>query len=695
MDLVISFIAAALFFGLAGHTLYKGRTVPGFALAASIVLLASIELLDQGALLLGAYTYELKRASVLLESLLPGALLLFSVTYSRSYSARSIPLYCHILLVFSLLFPAAVLYFPLGDFFYAPDLQTERMLFLGDVGYWFYMLIMLYIVVALVNLESTFSSTSGADRWRMKFEAIGLGGMLAVLIFYFSQGLLYRTINMNMLPVKSGVFIIAAAAVAYSRLTRGNGVKVAVSRYVIYRSLTLLLIGAYLLILGIVGEGMKYFGASFGRNAAIFIAFASGILLLAVLFSEQLRRKAKVSIDKHFFAQKHDYRTQWITFTERLGVCRTPTEIHDEILTTFMRAFGLRGASLYLGGRGDRSRFSLAACREMRGGPAELHASQGLVSYFLEKGRVLAPDGGEYALTAEEAEFFEGSGSRLLVPLEGGGHVVALVSFGEQLANEEFTYEDYDLMRTLAKQAALSVINATLSEELAETREIAAVARISSFVIHDLKNLASSLSLLLDNAEEYIGDPEFQNDMIESTRNTLTKMKGLIQKLKMIPEKQSLKAVSSDMLALAEETVGEFMRSRPGAMISCAGARVSSVVDQEEFKKVLLNLILNAVESAGREAVISVETAVRGGKASLSVRDNGCGMTPEFITEHLFKPFRTTKGKGLGIGLYQCKQIIEAHGGTISVVSAPGKGTTFTITLSTTAMEPNGKTVNY
>ena len=693
MDLAVSFIAAALLLALAAHTIYRGRTVPGFALSASVLLLALIEALDQAALHLGVYTYEIKWASVLLESFLPASLLLFSVTYSRTYSARSIPLYCHILLVLSFLFPAAVLFFPLGDFFYAPDLQTERMLFLGDAGYWFYMLIMLYIIVALMNLESTFSATAGPDRWRMKFEVIGLAGMLAVLIFYFSQGLLYRTINMNMLPVKSGVFIIAALAVGYSRLTRGGGVKVAVSRYVIYRSLTLLLIGAYLLILGIVGEGMKYFGASFGRNAAIFIAFASGILLLAVLFSEQLRRKAKVSIDKHFFAQKHDYRTQWITFTERLAVCRTSAEIYDEILTTYMRSFGLRGASLYLCSA-DRLSYTLAACREMRTGP-EMPASEGLKSYFLERGRVLDPDGGEYALSKEESDFFDLSGTRLLVPVEGNGRIEAFVAFGEQLASEVFTYEDYDLMKTLAKQAALSIINFRLSEELAETREIAAVAKISSFVIHDLKNLASSLSLLLDNAEEYIGDPEFQNDMIDATRNTLSKMKGLIQKLKMIPEKQSLNAVSSDMLILARETVSEFMRSRPGAAISCGGMRASTMVDQEEFKKVLLNLILNAVESVGRDGAINIETRSEAGKASISVKDNGCGMTTEFMTEHLFKPFRTTKGKGLGIGLYQCKQIIEAHGGTITVASAPGQGTTFTITLASSAMDTNGKTVNY
>jgi signal transduction histidine kinase len=163
----------------------------------------------------------------------------------------------------------------------------------------------------------------------------------------------------------------------------------------------------------------------------------------------------------------------------------------------------------------------------------------------------------------------------------------------------------------------------------------------------------------------------------------------------MVPEKQTLNAAPSDMLLLAKETVSEFMKTRPAAEISCAGAHVDTIVDQEEIRKVLLNLILNAVESTGRNGVISVETRAEAGKACISVKDNGCGMTEEFMTEHLFKPFRTTKGKGLGIGLYQCKQIIEAHGGAITVASAPGQGTTFTITLSSAAMDANGKTVNY
>src|SRR3990172_9554417 len=135
MGLAISTVAAALLLALSAHTIYRGRSAAGAALSVSVLLLALIEALDRASLSGSFYPYELKRAAVFLEALLPASLLLFSVTYSRNNARAAVPLYCKALLAASLLFPAAVLYYPLASFFYSPDLQTEGMLFLGRVGY--------------------------------------------------------------------------------------------------------------------------------------------------------------------------------------------------------------------------------------------------------------------------------------------------------------------------------------------------------------------------------------------------------------------------------------------------------------------------------------------------------------------------------------------------------------------------------
>ncbi len=90
---------------------------------------------------------------------------------------------------------------------------------------------------------------------------------------------------------------------------------------------------------------------------------------------------------------------------------------------------------------------------------------------------------------------------------------------------------------------------------------------------------------------------------------------------------------------------------------------------------------MNANDASGEGEQITVATRCRENWAEISVRDNGCGMSREFIEKSLFRPFQTTKKQGMGIGLYHCKTIVEAHGGRIEVESEEGRGTTFRVLL--------------
>jgi putative PEP-CTERM system histidine kinase len=258
---------------------------------------------------------------------------------------------------------------------------------------------------------------------------------------------------------------------------------------------------------------------------------------------------------------------------------------------------------------------------------------------------------------------------------------VGLAVLREQLVPAKLMYDDYDLMKVLARQAAQAITNLRLSEELMETRAMAAVARISSFVIHDLKNLTTSLSLVVDNAEEHIGNPDFQKDAVLTIRTTLAKMKGLMQRLRSIPEKHTLMAGVEDIDRLSREIVTELATMRPGTRIEYDGSPVLSRVDGEEIRKVIINLVQNALEAGGEQGTVTIRTGKENGGVCIRVSDTGCGMTEDFLKDQLFKPFRTTKEKGLGIGLYQCKQIVEAHGGTIEVKSEINKGTEFAVFL--------------
>jgi putative PEP-CTERM system histidine kinase len=237
------------------------------------------------------------------------------------------------------------------------------------------------------------------------------------------------------------------------------------------------------------------------------------------------------------------------------------------------------------------------------------------------------------------------------------------------------------MMKTLARQAGLSLMSHRLAAELTEAGELAAIAKVSSFVVHDLKNVAYTFSLMLENAEKYIGEAEFQRDLLKSIRGSVEKMNGLILKLKALPKAEAPRAEAVDLARVAQEIVGQFGGLKPGVGLVCDAQAAAVRGSAADLGKVLLNLVINAADAVGEQGEIRVRTGTRGGEAYLSVQDTGAGMSEYFVKNHLFKPFRTTKDGGLGIGLYQCNQIVESHGGRFDVASEVGKGTTFTVYL--------------
>jgi len=679
-EMVLSYIAVLVLAASGIYAMEKQRTAVYAVLLTTLLLLAGIVFFDQLSLRSYVDFATFKQISLYLEALLPGSILLLAFTYGRSEPFNTLSKIRFGLMAALVLFPLAIVLILGSDLYYSPDFQNERVLFLGSAGYWYYIGIMVSLIVSLASVEVTLAATHGIARDRMKFEAIGIMSLFAVLIFYYSQGLLYRTINMNLTPIRSSVFIFAAFLIGYSNAFRGSGTRVSISRHFLYRSITLLVVGAYLLGLGLVGEGMRYFGVAFGWNLTVILAFAGAILLLSILLSEKVRRRTKVYINKHFYAgNKHDYREEWIKLTSRFSLCAALSDVQEAILTVFAQTFGVAGASLYLANREDR-RYIRVSELAMPNSPVEIRISGELYNYFAKRERVLNVTDGEFQLSASERLTFSQAGAWLVIPLISNNKVIGLAMFREQIVPEMLIYDDFDLMKVLARQAAQAITNLRLSEEIIEIRAMAAVSKVSTFVIHDLKNLTTSLSLCLDNAEEHIGNPDFQKDAISTIRNTLFKMKSLIQRLKSIPEKITLDSEVKNIDRLSKEVVAEFTKLRPKRVVY-NGEPVFSRVDGEEIKKVIVNLVQNALEASNEKGTVMVETCKGNDSVCVRVSDTGIGMTEDYLKNHLFRPFRTTKETGLGIGLYQCRQIVEAHDGRIEVKSEIGEGTVFSVYL--------------
>ncbi len=680
-------IASAAITGTVLYSLFlavkRDRSLASYSLIAALLMTATFHALD----LLTVNNPErfmlYKRWSLIAESLLPVTWLMATLTAYRSEVPGSVGIFQKTALASSLLFVAVAVLLPIDRFYYAPDFDIEKILFLDNAGFAFYICLLVYLILALVNLEMTLRTAGRTALWRIKFDVIGIGALIAVLIFYYSKGLLYRTINMNLLPVMSVAMLLSVLLMFYSRTRRGSDVRLYVSKQMAYSSVVILAVGLYLIGLGLLGEGMRYLGKDLSKAFMIFLGFVATLGMVIVLLSESIQRRIRVFLHKNFYASKYDYRAQWLQFTEKVSSPKSEEGLLHAILEGFCETFGMVGAVLFLDSA-DRNDYRAAVTYEFDGGDCIFSKDNALIHYMKNKKRIFSIKDDKHEIAEQNRAFFEESGTALVVPLFARDEVAGFIALARPLHEKEvYTYEDYDLMKTLARQAYSLILNLRLADELSRAREMEMMGKISSFVIHDLKNLVSSLSLMVQNAADHINNPDFQQDMLQSLGSTVGRMQGLIARLKNLREKKGLVFSIEDLHKIARETVNQTMGKGDHPEIELCGSVVFAHADAEEIGKVVLNLLLNAVDASGDKGRITVETGAAGAEdmAFVRVSDEGCGMPKDFQEQHLFKPFKTTKKKGLGIGLYQCKQIIEAHHGKIEVMSGPGKGSVFTVYL--------------
>lgn len=681
VSVIISIAAIIVLLAGSGYAVFKERSRTGLFIFAAISATALLELFDFLAIYSSMDAFFWKKCALFAESLLPPFWILCSLTFARQSGPWKISLIAKAVVASTLIFSVVSIILPLSSFFYAPDFPGERLLFLGNAGYFFYIALMGCLVYAIVNFEVTLTNASPDSFWKIKYEIIGIGTILAVQVFYYSQALVYRSLNMNYLPLRSFLYLVAAALIAYSLACRRGKVCIQVSRQIAFKSFVLFAVGIYLIMIGILGEGMKYLGTFFPRTVTVSLAFLVGIVLLVLMLSDRFRREVKVVLHKNFYQNKHDYRTQWLRFTELLATAKSLDELQQRILSAYCEIFGTGGAVLFLyeeiyGG------YCMTAGYNMDRIPDVLTADNSLIKFMKEHAWVINIRDDTSDILEENGYFFGENSIFIVIPLFNGGNLEGFIALGKNInTNETFIYEDYDLMKTIARQASLALLHQKQSEQITHAREIEAIGTVATFVAHDLKNLISNLSLIVENAARHIQNPDFQNDMLMSLGNTVVKMKKLVSRMKNLGEQDLINQQQVNLLELAEKTA----QMAVGKNIPVSGTAEIVCLDENEIQKVILNLLINGIEATVTDDPVSIEVGQSCGQPFIKVIDRGCGMPAGFLQRELFRPFKTTKEQGLGIGLYQCRQIIEAHGGRIEVNSVVGSGSVFTVWFDASA----------
>jgi putative PEP-CTERM system histidine kinase len=267
----------------------------------------------------------------------------------------------------------------------------------------------------------------------------------------------------------------------------------------------------------------------------------------------------------------------------------------------------------------------------------------------------------------------------LAVPLSHRRELVGFVLLDRASRQVSPDWEAFDLLRAAGRQAASYLAEERSTKVLRDTELLTEYSKRFAFVVHDIKNLASQLNLIVSNAKEHIEDPEFQRDMLRTVEDSVARMNNLLNQLKADAAPRSARLIDPNLVvaAVAAEfaTASVIVETRNDAGV-CAVE-----IDPDRFRSALTHLIQNAVDVSFPGGRVDVSSRRLGSRFLLDITDNGPGMDDRFIRDELFLPFRSTKSGGYGIGAFQTRELVRVAGGELEVISEKGFGTTMRILL--------------
>ncbi|MGA1841286.1 MAG: XrtA/PEP-CTERM system histidine kinase PrsK [bacterium] len=627
--------------------------------------------------------------------LIPANWSLFSVVFARSHETISKKFKLLLLAIYILSFIFLVL-IPFDSFITVSKttLTGQNVFLLGKAGRFLCVFLLLAIVFILFNLETVYRNSTGIKKWQIKYSILGMFAAFTFYIYVISRVILFQYAKYTYIPIGSGVILISLGILTFSFIRhRLMNIDVFVSRQVFYGSFTLIVISSYLILVGFIGQLLKILGVDFNLIFyPIFVLFS--LLTLSVFFLSATSRKVVTRfIDRHFYKNRYDYRFEWIELTNIIGSVIDLNDLLKKFMELVAETMCVNEITVWLYD-GDDKKYHLTSLRDISESGNSIYIDRPLIKHLEEKAEPFSIDFDTIDSNLREIfetnrAFFDRYSVSVMSPLIVKGDLVGFITLGKEITGAAYNYEDYDMLKTLCNQAANAILNIKLSDRLVLAGEMELMNKISSFILHDLKNSISMLSLIVQNASCNMQDPEFQKDVLETISKTIGNMKGLISRISRMPKDIELNRTKTNVTKLMKDSIAQTGLSKDGIQLIEKYSDLPDLnLDREKIQSVIRNLIINAQELLKDHGTVSVSTYAENENIIIEVKDNGPGMSREFLKNKLFKPFQTTKKKGLGIGLYQSKTIIAAHGGKIEAESEVGRGAQFRIYLP---FEENGR----
>ncbi len=551
---------------------------------------------------------------------------------------------------------------------------------------------LMFAMLGMLLVEQLYSNTPARERWGIKFACLGIGGLFAYDFYLYSDALLFRYVNQEIWAARGIVVALMAPLLAVSAARNPSwALGLSLSRQIVFRSAALVGSAIYLVAMASSAYYIRYFGGAWGPVMQLVYLFGAVIVLAGVLFSGALRAKLKVFINKHFYNAIFDYRQEWLRFTRKLS--EGGPALGERTVAAVAELVESPAGALWI--LRERGRCEPVASWNLAPQVAVEPVADALCQFLESKQWVIdVPECMSHPALYSHLRLPEWLRALpqmwLVVPLILHGRLFGFVALARPRTKMSLNWEVTDLLKIAGSQAASYLAHRESADSLMVARQFESFNRMSTFIVHDLKNLVFQLSLLLTNAEKHKANPEFQNDMLCTLDHSVKKMTLLLQKLSR-GEAQEL-AVPLRIDQLLTQAVLAKAAARPAPVLEIEDAGLTVLANWTRLERVLGHLIQNAIEATALDGRVLVRLLRREHSAVVELNDSGQGMSEAFIRERLFKPFESTKTAGMGIGVFESREYIREVGGQLEVVSEQAVGTTFRVILPLhTELTANGR----
>ncbi len=546
---------------------------------------------------------------------------------------------------------------------------------------------------ALVLVHNLYAGAMAQQRVALRWWCLALATIWGYDLNLYTIAYLSRVMPPELSALR-GLAQIGAAALLVIGAVRGrSALRFSPSRAVAFQSLSLLVIGAYMLLMVSAAQSLAWLGGNSGQLAQLGFVFVTSVLIVAIMPSGRVRGWLKVMLAKHFFQHRYDYRAEWLRFTRTIGRAGAHAPpLHERVVQAIAditdSAAGLllvpaETGELVLASRWQWPTADVPA--EAMSGPA--------VSFFETRGFIVDLDELRAGVNHQGERdavpqwLMDEHSAWALVPLLHFDRLMGLVVLGRPPVGRKLDWEDFDLLRVVGMQLASYLAEHAGQSALLEASRFDEFNRRMAFVMHDIKNLASQLSLLSRNAERHAENPAFRADMLITLRNSADKLNALLARLSRYGSSGGERVEDVDAAEVIHAVAARYNAPGLVRVHVTQDSPVRVLANREALEQVLLHLVQNALDASPEGMAVFLQCRSDGLFCCIEVIDTGCGMSADFIRSRLFKPFVSTKAGGFGIGAFEARDLVRAMRGKLEVESREGLGSRFTVRLPLAATQ--------